>query len=61
MIRVEKAQLTGHGGEPHGHKPFEYLREGFEENDDAERSWGVVRGLARLVKDNAIGLLKAGG
>ena len=58
---MEKAELAGHWGEPHGHEPFEYFRESFEEDDDAERGRGVVRGLARFVEDNTVGPLEAGG
>ena len=42
----------------YGQDPFQDSGDDFEEDDYAEGGWRVVRGLARLLKEDAICVLK---
>jgi len=49
LVWVEEASRSGGGGQSDCHYPFEDLRDGLEEDNDAEGGGGVVGGLAGLV------------
>jgi len=52
---VEEVSRARDGGQSDGHYPFENRCDGFEEDNDAEGSGGVVGGLAGLVEDDRVG------
>ena len=49
LVAVEQGAGPGQEGETRGGNAFHNLREGFEEDDDPEGGWRVIRGLAWLV------------
>ena len=61
LVGVEQACMSCQSGEPDGEDAFEDLRDGFEENNDAERSQGVVGWLARLVQHDPVCMFESGG
>ena len=60
LVRVEEAGLPGQASESDGHDLFEYLGDGFEEDNNAEACRRVIRGFAWLVQNHPIRMLKTG-
>ena len=61
LVWVEQARLSRQSSEPDSEDAFKDFRDGFEENDDPEGGWGVVRRLPGFVKDYSICVLEGGG
>ena len=61
LVWVKQARLPCQRGEPDGQDGFKDLRDGFEEDDNAEGSRGVIGRLAGFVKDDPIGVFERGG
>ena len=58
LVRVEEALGFGDGRQPDCHYPFEDLRDGLEEENDAEGRGGFVGGLAWFIQDYTVGGLQ---
>jgi len=58
---VDEGASGGLEGEPRSTYSLEDFRQGAEEDNDPERRGGVIRQLARFVKDNPQSLCERGG